>query len=118
MRSTISGSGVQVDEKLRQYIERRLHFTLGRFGPDIDQVVVRVADINGSRGGVDKECRVVVRLRGRGNHRIAVDDHDDNVYAAVARAIARSGRSVARTVERRRDRRSYPSREVAVAEEQ
>ena len=118
MRSTISGNGVRVGEKLRQYTERRVQFALGRFGPDIEHVAVRLADINGPRGGVDKACRVVVRLRARGNNRIAVDDHDGNVYVAVARAIARSGRSVARALERRRDRRSYPGRHVAVAEEQ
>ena len=66
----------------------------------------------------DERSQRTIERRIPASHRIAVDDHDDNVYAAVARAIARSGRSVARAVERRRDRRSYPSHEVAVAEEQ
>ena len=76
MRFSVSGDRVQVTTDLREYIDRRLYFALGRFGTAIDNVSVRVGDTNGPRGGVDKHCQIVVKLRASGSNPIAVDDND------------------------------------------
>ena len=110
MRLSVSGDGLRPGTELRQYVDRRLQFALGRFGPAIERVAVRVADINGPRGGIDKYCRIVVTLRGRSGHPVAVDDRDEDLYAAVARASARIGRTLGRALERKRETRSRPSR--------
>jgi len=39
MRLSVSGDRVNVGSRLREYIDRHLHFALGRFGPAIDHVV-------------------------------------------------------------------------------
>ena len=115
MRFSVSGDRVQVTTDLREYIDRRLHFALGRFSPAIDHVGVRVGDVNGPRGGVDKHCQIVVKLRASGSNLIAVDDSDEDLYAAVAQASNRVGRTVARTVERRQGKRSYQRRRTSTA---
>jgi len=114
MRFSVSGDRVKVTTGLREYIDRRLHFALGRFGTAIDTVSVRVEDINGPRGGVDKHCRIVVKLRASGSNRIAIDDNDENLRAAVARASNRAGRTVARAIERKRRKRAYQRRRLPV----
>jgi len=116
MRFSVSGDGVKVTTGLREYIDRHLYFALGRFGQAIDQVDIRVGDTNGARGGVDKRCRIVVKLRAAGSTSIAIDDVDESLYAAIARATARVGRTVARTVDRKRGKRAYQRRR-AVAED-
>ena len=40
----------------RAYVRRKLGMKLGKFARSIERVSVRVEDVNGSRGGVDKAC--------------------------------------------------------------
>lgn len=113
MRFSVSGDRVEVSPSLREYIDRRLYFAFGRFGQVIDQVTVRVGDINGPRGGVDKHCQIVVKLRASGSNPIAVEDSSQDLQAAVARASDRAGRSVARAIERRRSKRTCQRRRMS-----
>ena len=71
----------------------RLHW-----GPS--RVTVNLDDVNGPRGGVDKQCRILVSLR-RGTP-VKVEDMDVDLASAVGRAADRAGNAVARRVERRR----------------
>ena len=112
MRLSVSGDRVNVSPRLREYIDRHLHFALGRFGPAIDHVGVRLGDISILRGGVTKRCRIVVKLRAAGSTSIAINDDDESLYAAIARATARVGRTVARTLDRKRGKRAYQRRRV------
>ncbi len=41
---------------------RRLEFALGRCGGRVRSLTVRLADLNGPRGSVDKHCLVAIRL--------------------------------------------------------
>ncbi|HYW79742.1 MAG TPA: HPF/RaiA family ribosome-associated protein [Thermoguttaceae bacterium] len=118
MRFTISGDRVQMTTGLREHIDRRLCFSLGRFDTAIDKVSVRVGDINGPRGGIDKRCRIVVALRAPGGHPITVDGNDEDLHAAVARASKRAGQATgpgkpfARDVDRKRCRKTYQRRRM------
>ena len=115
MQISVSGDRVEVTTDLREYIDRRLHFALGRFGPAIDHVSVRVGDVNGPRGGVDKHCLIAVKLRASRSNPIAVDDSNEDLYAAVTQASNRAGRTVARAVERKQGKRSYQRRRTSTA---
>ena len=115
MQVSVSGDRVEVTTDLREFIDRRLYFALGRFGPAINHVTVRVGDTNGPRGGVDKHCQIVVQLRAAGSTPIAVDDNDEDLRAAVVRASNRTGRTVARAVQRKQGKRSYQRRRTSTA---
>ena len=115
MRFSVSGDRVKITTGLREFIDRRLYFALGRFGPAIDTVSVRVGDVNGPRGGVDKHCQIVVNLRASRSNPIAVDDSNEDLYAAVSQASDRVGRTVARAVERRQGKRAYQRRRTSTA---
>ena len=99
---------VQVESELREWIERRVHFALGRFGTRIRRVAVIVSDINGTRGGTDIECRLRISLIPKGV--VVVEDVDESVKAVVANAVERAARSVARWLERQREYRDVPER--------
>lgn len=116
MRFSVSGDRVKVTPGLREYIDRRLYFALGRFGPAIDHVTIRVGDVNGPRGGVDKHCQIVVKLRAASGNPIAIDDNDEDLRAAVARASNRAGRTVARAIERKRCKKAYQRRRLLVGD--
>jgi putative sigma-54 modulation protein len=87
----------KLPDRLRAYVERRIRFALSRFGNRIQRVTVRVADLNGPRGGVDRQCRAMADLGSLG--RLTAESVDDSVRAAVDRTVDRIARSVARTIE-------------------
>jgi len=116
MHLSVSSDRLHVGRRLRQYIDRHLDGALGRFFPAIDHVDVRLADTNGPRGGVDKRCRIVVKLRAAGSATIAVDDDDESLYAAIARTTARVSKTVARTLDRKRGKRAYQRRRTLAEE--
>lgn len=91
-----------IDETLRSHVERRLHFSLGRFSPRVLRATVQLLDDNGPRGGEDKLCRIQVRLTPTGT--VLAQDRDSALVVAIDRAADRIGRTVARALDRTRDR--------------
>ncbi len=90
---TIHGRGL-ADAAVRERIERRLDFALGRFGDQVRRVSIYLADVNGPRGGVDKLCRIAAELPGHG--RAVVEGVDDSLSAAIDRTADRVGQAVSR----------------------
>ena len=101
---------VPVESETREWIERRVHFALARFAARIRRVAVSVSDINGARGGTDKQCRLRISLIPKGE--VLVEDVDLSVEAVVANAVERAARSVARWLERHREFCEVPERVV------
>lgn len=103
MRWTLKQGRARVTPRLLDHIDRRLGFALARFGSRIARVVIALEDLNGPRGGIDKACRIVVRLKGGGEVVASVEDVDWEV--AIDRATTRVGHTVGRDVSRARDTR-------------
>ncbi len=97
MRLDIRGRNLALTPSLLDHVARRLRFALGRFGGSIRQITVRVADVNGPRGGIDKRCHVHVDVAGR---TVTIEELDRDLYAAVDRAAERAGRAAERTLAR------------------
>jgi len=95
---------------LPDHIERRLRFELARFGSRVERVIVFLHDRNGSRGEIDKVCRVLARVQGCGVITAAVIDSEWT--AAVDRSIGRVGHTVSRHLGRLRDHRLAHPREA------
>ena len=97
----LKDSGVRRPKDLPDHIERRLRFALARFTGRIGKIFVFLHDRNGPRGGVDKLCRILVKVKGCGVVVAAVADSEG--VGAVDRATTRIGQSGARHVERIND---------------
>jgi putative sigma-54 modulation protein len=97
---------VVLDEDMKDHLERRLLFALTRFDPRILRVDVHVADHNGPKGGIDKSCRIVVRLRGLGD--VVVKTADADWTVCIDRATTRIGAHVRRVLARRREYHGGP----------
>lgn len=103
MRFDIQARGFELTPALRQHAERRLRFALARAEESVRKVSVRLSDVNGPRGGQDKQCHLRVAL----NHLsdVLIEDIEADLYAAIDRAADRAGRTVARRLARSRE---YP----------
>jgi hypothetical protein len=104
MRLLVRRKNVALGEELQDWVEMRMRFAFSRFHARIREIVVTLDDLNGPKGGVDKRCRVVVRMAPRG--RVAIEEIGADFETAVARAAERGGRTVGRELERRRDART------------
>ncbi len=102
MQWELKDSGTRRPKDLPEHIERRLRFALARFGNRVERVVVFLKDLNGPKGGIDKVCRILAKVRGCGVTLAAVIDSD--WIAAVDRATTRIGHNVSREIERVRRR--------------
>ena len=107
--------GAELEEVDRDYIRRKLGMHLGKFAESIERVSVRVADVNGPRGGVDQACRIKVVLSGLPS--VVFEAEDAALHAAIDRAIKGAERAVRRSVGRRQKKpmtlRSYGERASA-----
>ena len=102
MKMAILFKDLQVTVSDRQRIQDRIRVALTRFTPLIRGLTVTVSDENGLRGGVDKKCRLVVRLPAGS---VVVNEQADGVLAAVTLAAERAARTVARVHHRAVDAR-------------
>jgi hypothetical protein len=106
----VTKRSVMLAEGVREWIERRLQFALGRFSSRIRRVSVIFSDVNGNRGGCDKQCRLRIVLIPSGE--VVVEDIDPSVVTVVANVAERAARSVSRALERRRDVCDVPERVI------
>ena len=102
MNIQLRGGETDVSKPLRAHAERSLLFALRRFVDRIGRVTVWLADVNGPRGGIDKCCRIDVRLRPTGSAFAAEAASD--AYTAIGRASGRVGPAVARRIARDKGR--------------
>ncbi len=86
-------------EALKLYVERRLHFALARFGNRVGQVTVRI----GADGPAEHRCRISTEVLPFG--RVAIEENDSDLFAAIDRATGRIGRLFGRELDRSRDAR-------------
>ncbi len=103
MNLQVIGKNTRISEALHDFLVRKLHFALGRFASEIKRITVRAGDINGPRGGVDKQCRVQIQLRGLDS--VLSEGRGNDFESAAVFAIERAGRGVARALDRRRRNR-------------
>jgi putative sigma-54 modulation protein len=98
MRFHIQCLGFPLTATLFDHTDRQLRFALTRTSARIKQVVVRLGDTNGPRGGEDKFCRIQVVLE----HAplVLIEDTGADLYAVIGRAAERAGRNVAKRVDR------------------
>ncbi len=77
--------------------QRRLDFALGRFAGRVRSLSVRLTDLNGPRGGMDKKCLIAVRLS-RPRRVIVIEDVDTDAAVVISRAAERVARAVSRAI--------------------
>jgi putative sigma-54 modulation protein len=89
---------------LHAFLRRRIEYALGRYKDAIRRVTVRLRDLNGPRGGADKQCQLQVELSGQPP--LVISDTDPDLYVAIGRAAKRADRQVARRLGRKPKRLS------------
>ena len=80
--------------QLRELAVQRLRFVLRRLIPLVPRARVRLVDVNGPRGGIDKQCQIELSTAGAGRVLITAMATDwrtalDSVLARAPRVVMR-----------------------------
>ncbi|MFT7130449.1 MAG: putative sigma-54 modulation protein [Gammaproteobacteria bacterium] len=121
MNIHIHTKGFDLTSGIKGHIEKRIHFSLSRVQIRIDRIDIHLSDINGPKGGVDKQCNISIHPKKMAN--ITISDTKENLYEAIDHAINRASHSLIRKVSRsqklsRITRRIKPIEDPVETEEQ
>lgn len=101
MRVFIQTQGLNLSREDSEHIRQRLRQLLGRFGDKAIGASVHLKDINGPRGGNDKDCQLVIELE---DTTAVVHDRGSQIRALVDRALHRAAHTISKQIERIRER--------------
>lgn len=100
MKLTVNFRNIKGDPETIEHIDRRLSFGFSRIRHKVESLEITIADTNGPKGGVDKQCQIVikpVRLK-----RLIVTERRANLNEALDRCIERAIQSLNRRLRRKR----------------
>jgi putative sigma-54 modulation protein len=106
MQTTIESKDFVLTNALEQFIKDHANKSMNSCSYHIEQLNIRLKDINGPKGGEDKECCVEVRLA---NHApIVVVKRSPDAYQSIRNALNRASRVTLRKLRKRRTMKTSP----------
>ncbi len=102
MKIQINTRHFALTNELKKYVKRRLKFALGSRFEQVKRVEVTLSDINGPKGGEDKRCQVLLKMKGQSD--VVIDDVQSHMYPAIDRAANRASLAVSKRVSRIRNK--------------
>ena len=104
MRIDISDKQNLMSQTANDNTIERTERAFSKFERHIQSITISVQDANGPRGGVDKICRIVVRLKRL--QEVVVTSENESLASAITEALNRTSRSVNRKLSRREKSRT------------
>jgi len=99
--------------ELLELSQRRARFVLRRLAWLVPHATIRMSDVNGPRGGIDKRCQVELKTDVVGT--VVVTSVASDWRSALDKALERAERFVLRLVRRGGDPRRLRQREIVLA---
>jgi ribosome-associated translation inhibitor RaiA len=107
---SIQSRGFSLTPALKARVSKRIGLILGNTGHPITNIDVRLSDINGPKGGVDKKCQINIQLSGHTN--VVITDIQHDLYYAIDRAASRAMRTVRRRLSQKQYSRDRRGRDI------
>jgi ribosome hibernation promoting factor len=102
MKVLMRGVHLDLTDSLRDYANQHLVDPITKYIDDeATEVEIALVDINGTKGGVDQECRVTVRMPGFSG--IHITETAETMFQAIDALRDRLEKTIKRTVEKRRE---------------
>jgi ribosome-associated translation inhibitor RaiA len=88
--------------QMRKLLEHRVRFVMRRIVWLVPRVRVRMSDVNGQRGGVDKRCQVELVTDSVGT--VVISSTARNWHSALQHALERAAQVLKRNLQRIRNK--------------
>ncbi len=108
MNLIVRAHSLTVEEDVKAFVESSLESALGRFLDQVMAVDVFLSDVNGPKGGADKQ--VTIRLRLQNGEVIMAETTRADLRAALVLCIRKVKRSVRRSLRKSRRFQHRPLR--------
>jgi putative sigma-54 modulation protein len=99
MKLDVKSRNIEEDGLLRKSVTEMVEFYFSRFGEEVTHMVVRIDDINGPKGGLDKRCQVSLLGPCGAFH---VENLSADVYGSIDSALGRAAQVVTRSLQLKR----------------
>lgn len=113
MNVLIHAQGFDMTRAIETAVRTQFETALGRLGGSVDAIDVYLSDLNGPKGGRDKQVVARIRLFGRGA--FAVESTRADLYKAIAICARRAKRVVRRSARKARRIDRFRLRQVVGA---
>ena len=115
MKLIIQGKQLRLSQRLKDYAQEHVAEPLNRFyDNEAAELRVELGDVNGSKGGVDKECHLTLHMPGARTIQIEETTHDP--FASMDVAADRLVRAAKKELQRmRRPGRRHKEHPLATA---
>ena len=104
----VSAHGLSIDSDTDAFVREQLYAALRRFEDQVVSVDAFMKDINGPKGGIDKQVLVRVRLRNR--QVIATEIARSELRAAVVVSVRKAKRAVRRSLKKSMQKHRWRAR--------
>jgi hypothetical protein len=105
MNVDVIAHGLHIDAATDAFVRDQVRSALQRFDDQVFSVDAYLKDINGPKGGIDKQVRFVVRLRNR--QVITTEVARARLRAAVVVSIRKARRAVRRSLKKSQQRHRW-----------
>src|SRR5438046_5587954 len=102
MELTVQGHHLPISDALASHAQAKFEAALNQHENWVTNVVVRLEDVNGPKGGVDKRCHATINLRAGAS--VILDDVSPDVYSAINTVADRAKQAVGRKVAKIREK--------------
>ncbi|MGH1428081.1 MAG: HPF/RaiA family ribosome-associated protein [Arenicella sp.] len=99
MKTLIHSNDITLSNTLHQFIQQQATRSMSICSERVERVIVRLKDINGPKGGNDKECCIEVKLANSPS--VIVTKRSSTIYASVRKAMKRASRTTLRHIQKR-----------------
>ncbi|MBT0586514.1 HPF/RaiA family ribosome-associated protein [Alteromonas oceanisediminis] len=100
MHIKINSRDFSITPALQQFIEAKIQFALNRYAQRIRVLEISLKDINGPRGGIDKQCTIKMKINQFKT--LVVEDTSADAYESVVACTQRAKRRMERHYTRAR----------------
>ncbi len=96
MNTQIHSNDITLNNTLHKFIQKQAKKSMTVCPDRVERLIVRLKDINGPKGGDDKECSVEIKIANSAP--IIVTKRSTNIYTSIHQAMKRASRTTLRRI--------------------
>lgn len=101
MKLLLKARNIKLDPTTKAYLKHRASFAFARSRDLIRTLTITIADVNGPKGGSDKQCKVLIRTNNLSD--IVITETQSNLKESIDRALTRSSQNFLQHLKRKKN---------------
>lgn len=99
MKTNINFRKINRSKEITNYINKRISSAFKRAQDAIESTSLTISDINGPKGGIDKECTIIIKAAGMKS--IVISEQQSKLHTAIDRCVSRANQTLMKQLQKR-----------------